>query len=194
MRKPRTSNVSPDGQSRADRERHNKEIYAGNHLGIVIQNNDPERKGRVKIYCPNLTATVYDNWYKIPKNRSFKFIGKNINSDLSDIIELKTLLPWSECAAPIAGAGATGRYNAHEQTGSISDSSKVETTVKDTTTSFSKYKLNKDGIGEKPARIYECKDLEVHDSFSSGEGAGAPNKVNKFSYQYKPSQRDVFCT
>ena len=68
MSKPRTSNVSPDGQSRADKERHNKEIYAGNHLGIVIQNNDPERKGRVKIYCPNLTATVYDNWYKIARH------------------------------------------------------------------------------------------------------------------------------
>lgn len=166
--------------------------YFGNYLGIVIQNNDPEKRGRVKVYIPHISASIYENWYKVPVDKSFSFIGKNIDSDLTDIIDdLKEILPWGDCAAPLMGATGTGRYNARLEKGFISDSSKVETTTTNTSTEFTKYGLNKDGTGEKPARIYEVKELEVSDGFSTTvgdiSGAGVPNRVNKYSFQYKPS-------
>lgn len=180
-----------------------KKEYLGNYLGIVVQNNDPSKQGRVKIYVPSVSSTVYDKWYK-PElddngklqqtDKTFSFIGRNVNSDLTDIIDtLKEKLPWAKCAAPLVGASSSGRYNAHLETGSVSDSSKIETTTKDTSTAFTKYGLNSDGIGEKPARIYEVKELEVHDAYhnnTDGEDnskPGSPNKINKLSYQYKPS-------
>ena len=41
-----------------------KKEYLGNYLGIVVQNNDPSKQGRVKIYVPSVSSTVYDKWYK----------------------------------------------------------------------------------------------------------------------------------
>ena len=38
--------------------------YVGNYLGIVLQNSDPEKRGRVKVYVPHISVTVYDNWHK----------------------------------------------------------------------------------------------------------------------------------
>ena len=36
--------------------------YEGNFLGMVIQNNDPEKRGRVKVFIPHLSAVLYENW------------------------------------------------------------------------------------------------------------------------------------
>ena len=38
-----------------------EKIY-GNYIGIVIQNNDPECAGKIKVFVPHLTATVYKKW------------------------------------------------------------------------------------------------------------------------------------
>ena len=188
MKKYRYSNSPSDSKARQDSQKE----FLGNYLGIVVQNNDPDKRGRVKIYIPHVSASVYDNWTHVPTDKKFSFIGKNIDSDLNIIIDkLKDVLPWATCAAPLMGATGSGRYNAHEETGSISDSSKLTTTLKSTKTAYTKYGLNVDGIGEKPARIYEVKELEVSDGFSTAidgiSGAGAPNKINKLSFQYKPS-------
>lgn len=184
----RYSNSNKDSTAR----KNDQKQYFGNYLGIVVQNNDPSKRGRVKIYIPHVSATVYENWYKVPVDKKFSFVGKNVESDLSDIInELKEILPWADCAAPIAGASSSGRYNANKDEGFVSDSNKLDTTVKDTRTQFSKYSLNDEGIGEKPSYTFEAKELEISDGFSSSiegiTGAGAPNKLNKYSFQYKPN-------
>ena len=65
----------------------------GNYLGIVVQNNDPQRRGRVKIYVPQISPTSYVGWINSVNDKKYKFIGKNINSSLNDIIEdLKKIL------------------------------------------------------------------------------------------------------
>tara|TARA_Y100000310_G_scaffold336481_1_gene421117 strand:+ start:1195 stop:3645 length:2451 start_codon:yes stop_codon:yes gene_type:complete len=184
----RYSNSSSDSKAREN----TRKEYLGNYIGIVIQNNDPDKRGRVKVYVPHISSSVYEKWIKSPIDKKFSFLGNNIDSDLNVIVdELKEVLPWASCAAPLIGSTGSGRYNANQQTGSISDSSKLTTTAKSTRTQYTKYGLNEDGIGEKPARIYEAKELEVHDGFNTTvdgiSGAGAPNKVNKYSYQYKPS-------
>lgn len=161
--------------------------YYGNYLGIVIQNNDPEKNGKVKVWIPHVSPSVYENWDNTSKDSKFKFIGKNINSDLSDIIEdLKMILPWAHCAAPLNGASSSGRYNAYDQTATISDSSNVSDLNHNNNFVKTKYSLNEDGIGEKPARKYELDDLKITDAFVDSSKIKFENG-NKFGYNYTPT-------
>lgn len=59
-----------------------KKFY-GNYVGIVIQNNDPDKAGRVKIFVPHVTASVYKKWVETKINKKFKFPGGNIDSALT---------------------------------------------------------------------------------------------------------------
>jgi len=169
------------------------EKYFGNHLGIVIQNNDPDKGGKIKIWVPHISPTVYKNWDQTHEDKSFKFIGKNIDSDITDIIEeLKVVVPWAECASPLVGSIAPARYNAYSQAATISDSNKIASSISmhdaagEKPTGSNTYKLNDDGIGEKPARKYEYHDLKVTDAFSDKNEVRF-NNVNRFSYNYVPT-------
>ena len=159
--------------------------HFGNYLGIVVQNNDPDQGGKVKVWIPHISPTVYKNWDEKDEAKSFKFIGRNIDSDLTDIVEdLKKILPWAEQASPIAGSIAPGRYNAYEQKATISDSNRLDTAYSEEIES--KYKLNRDGIGEKPAHKYEVHSLKVSDAFTDKDKIKF-NNVNKFAYNYVPT-------
>lgn len=194
--------------------------YYGNYLGIVVQNNDPDKRGRVKVFVPHISATVYSKWNESFRDKRFRFIGENLTSSLNEIIDdIKDILPWSECAVPITGAVGSGRYNANTKVGSISDSNRPEEldpkltpvgTVDEPKTDFA---LNKDGIGEKPARMYEVEKLKLSDAWNDNGGSGnydqagqsglgysekgGSNKhntkqwpemrINKYSYNYTPS-------
>ena len=167
--------------------RDSKPQYFGNYLGIVIQNNDPEHRGQIKVWVPHISPTVYKDWLNSKEDKKFRFIGDNINSDITGIIdELKDILPWAQCAAPLMGATSSGRYNAHLKTGTISDSSRVEETDPKEDFVKTKYSLNTDGIGEKPSRVYEVDELRLNDAFSDTQ-ANNTNKINKYSYNYTPN-------
>ena len=184
--------------------------YPGMYLGIVVQNNDPEYRGRVKVYVPHVQANVYNNWFKEISDKSFKFIGKNVQSDLNKILpELKTVLPWAENAMPAVGATGSGRYHAHDEIGTISDSNRNETLQpnKHQTDIQKKYKLNEEHIGEKPGKVYENHETWVHDAFTNtedpdlrtddksrtyedlptGERLNGVNRPNKYAWNYRPS-------
>lgn len=177
----RHSNSLPDSVNRGG-----KDAFHGNYLGIVVQNNDPDQRGRIKIYIPHINPSVYDNWDRVIKDKKFKFIGDNIDSDLTNIIdELKQILPWAECAAPIMGASGSGKYNAFDKRATISDGNKPNSTIPDETES--KYKLNTEGVAEKPARVFEVDDMKLTDAFTSTDGLGTPEKINDLAGQYKPS-------
>lgn len=164
-----------------------KKKYYGNYLGIVIQNNDPEKSGKVKVWVPHITPSVYVKWTELNEDKSFKFIGKNIGSDITDILEdLKRILPWAVCAAPLNGSTGSGRYNAYEQTGTISDSNNVSDHKFDPNYTKTKYSLNNEGLGEKPARKYEIHDLKVTDAFTNA-GEVPFETGNKYGYSYTPS-------
>jgi hypothetical protein len=176
----RYSNADPSSNARSYKKK-----YLGNFLGIVVQNNDPDKQGRIKVFVPHISPSVYKNWIDSTTDISFKFLGKNINSSLSNIInQLREILPWADCAAPLVGASGSGRYNAFSDTASISDSNKFTTTQP--TSVLSKYNLNKDGIGEKPARKYEIQPLQIADAFCSSLSASS-NRINKYSNSYLPS-------
>jgi len=41
------------------------EKYLGNYLALVVQNNDPEKRGRVKVFIPHVSYGIYKNWTEI---------------------------------------------------------------------------------------------------------------------------------
>ena len=167
--------------------------YNGNYLGIVLQNNDPERRGRVKVYVPHISPTIYETVKRDNKDKYFKFVGDNIETSLTpELVEqLKSILPWSEVVMPIS-SGTTGKYINYNTKASISDSNRVSTSIPGPVTN-SKYQLNDDGTGEKYGKIYEINDLQQSDAFSKtintnvGEATtGNPNRVNPYTHLYKP--------
>ena len=169
--------------------------YYGNYLGIVIQNNDPLAKGRCKIFVPHISPTVYKNWNEIPKDKKFKFLGKNLQSDLNDIYEdLKKILPWSIGASPITGEMSSGRFNAFPSYGSTSDSSfsgvsgfqADEITVKSELSDQKSGQQNVDLIGEKEGNVYEKYRFKVNDAFND-----AKNNVNNVNVFYGACQLHI---
>ncbi len=151
------------------------ERYYGNYLGIVVQNNDPEKRGRVKVYVPHITAAVYENWNKefaTVKDKLFTFTDKDTNPDLDSILsQLKQMLPWAEQASPLFGGSATGRYNAFTQKGTTSDSNYWD---------GNSYKE-----GFRPLQNYVGEN-RVQDAFTQ-TGASTNQCVNPNGFQYSPS-------
>ena len=43
--------------------------YYGHYLGIVVQNNDPDKRGRVKVFVPHISPTVYKKWNEVSKDK-----------------------------------------------------------------------------------------------------------------------------
>jgi hypothetical protein len=165
--------------------------YFGNFLAIVVQNNDPECRGRVKVFVPHVNVSVYKKWTEIKKDKRFKFLGLNVSSDLSDILQdLKVMLPWADCAAPLVGESSSGRYNSSQSIGTISDSNKITTLVSNTssaevdTTKLTTYSQNLDSIGEKLGNKYDIDFYRVNDAFTSA--TSGVNCINKYSYNYIP--------
>lgn len=159
--------------------------YYGMYLGIVVQNNDPERGGKVKVYVPHVNVSVYENWVQSNDDKKFRFPGVNIDSDLNKILEpLKNILPWAECAMPLVGATGSGRYNAHTEVGSISDTARPGTFEPNDTDVKTKYNLNDDNIGEKPGAKYEKYDLKLNDAFQDAKTG--VNRPNMLTYNYTP--------
>ena len=163
--------------------------YHGIYLGIVVQNNDPERRGRVKVFVPHISPTVYDNWVQSEEDKKFRFIGTNLNSSLNNVLpDLKKILPWAEIASPLTGEATSGRYNQTNTIGSISDTNNIETFApaassnRDTTPTTQ----NVDRIGEKPANFYETVEGRLYDAFNDPKSSNA-NRANKYSYNYVPS-------
>jgi len=142
--------------------------YNGNYVGIVLQNNDPQYRGRVKVFVPHISPTVYKGWNDTNEDKNFNFIGALTTNETGTSIDsvsglttgnltkvldnLKNILPWAEMAAPLAGGGASGRYNATTGLASISDSSNIDYTE---ASPISNYSQNSDNIGEKPGNVYD---------------------------------------
>lgn len=76
----------------------------GNHLGLVVNNQDPEGRRRLQIFIPHLSNTVYKSWNETLTDVKFKtFDDKLFTGELKETI-LSTL-PWAEAAVPIWGGG-----------------------------------------------------------------------------------------
>jgi hypothetical protein len=163
--------------------------YHGNYMGIVVQNNDPQYRGRVKVFVPHITPTVYKNWIENSDqqpavDRVFKFIGSNVGSDLTNIIDdLKLILPWAEVASPVAGESSAGRYHASSKLATTSDGSNFTYLFGNSATTA--YPQNSDNIAEKPGHIFDMATVNLSDAFNNPQITNV-NNVNKLSYNYTP--------
>ena len=172
--------------------------YYGNHLAIVIQNNDPDKSGKIKVFVPYISPTVYQKWINQKTNKTFKFLGNNIQSVLTQILEsqtqsggstssvdrtivniaeeLKRILPWADCASPLVGENSSGRYNNTSQVGTTVDANFPDQIDQDITST---------DLPGKPAAFYEDQTYRLQDAFTSA--ADNINHPNPLSYQYVPS-------
>ena len=170
----------------------------GNYLGICVANNDPLKKGRVKVFIPHLSPNVYTNWGQTINDKKFKFLGSNIQSPLTLINEeLKAVLPWAECASPLAGEVSSGRFNSSDQLATISDSSDYQTAKPVSNFEPTENSQNPDGTGEKPANIFEKYKFALKDAFVS-PGASGANNANLYGQNYRPASysnkpKGAFC-
>jgi hypothetical protein len=95
------------------------EKYYGNHLGLVINDNDPENRGRVQVFIPHISTTLFQGWNEVYSQDNEKIkdpIIKGMGEEqggLPDVIleRLKRILPWAEGAMPIWGGGTSAVYN-----------------------------------------------------------------------------------
>jgi len=162
--------------------------YNNIYLGICVQNNDPEYRGRIKVWVPHVSINVYNKWNQLKQDRHFKFPGLNINSDLSLIIdELRDELPWAEYCSPIVGGSASGIYNAFYETATVSDATFTSSlTGTNSTTTAPEYQLNSESFGEKPGAVFEKYNFRVSDAFTDTQ-ENKTSKLNPYGSSYTPS-------
>jgi len=91
-------------------------------LGVVVQNNDPKKRGRVKVFIPHLSLNLYDKWDNLNDDKSFEFLS---DPKIKDVIEeVKGQLPWANYAAPIMGENGNHYYDAASDKPSTKSDSK----------------------------------------------------------------------
>ena len=98
--------------------------YFGIYEGIVVQNNDPEMRGRVKIFVPEHSPTVFSLNEDTKKGVILKFknIHQKASPEISTAIEaIRSALPWAEQAAPLMGGVSSGMYNHKTKTATNQD-------------------------------------------------------------------------
>ena len=91
------------------------EKHYGFFRGIVMQNNDPERRGRVKIAIPEFTSHLARDLGLPPDVYGARFVGGDNITTLFNKEALKKfcdVLIWAEQAAPLIGSGTSGVFDA----------------------------------------------------------------------------------
>lgn len=80
------------------------------YLGMVINNNDPEYRGRIQVFVPHIMPTLYEDWNQTGEDIQINCVGDNMPQGLTSQIvdKLKLILPWAEAASPIVGQGISG--------------------------------------------------------------------------------------
>jgi hypothetical protein len=102
--------------------------YYGNYLGICINSQDPESRGRVQIFIPHIMPALYEGWNESGEDITIECVGNNLPNGLSsDVInKLVQMLPWAEAASPVIGSSVAGAYN--PSTGNFNQTSTPEGT------------------------------------------------------------------
>lgn len=92
----------------------NNEPVYGNHIGVVVSNEDPEGRNRVQVFVPYVSTTLFDDW-------NAKQVDIEIGPGTFDKIDAKILarlklnLPWAEAALPTFGGNGSVSYNKNQE-------------------------------------------------------------------------------
>lgn len=91
------------------------------YVGIVVNNIDPENKGRVQVYISSLGPSLICE--KNGKGAKYRITGTKYGSLTDqDIKVLKKVLPWSYTLSPVIGGSSIARYNPKEEIATMSKS------------------------------------------------------------------------
>jgi hypothetical protein len=84
--------------------------YYGNYLGLCINNDDPEKRGRVQIFIPHIMPALFEDWNEVGEDIRLLCVGDNLPDSLpsSVVDKLMKILPWAEAASPILGTSSPG--------------------------------------------------------------------------------------
>ena len=138
------------------------------YLGIVVQNNDPQKRGRVKVFVPHLSPTVYQKWIQEDTDKFFE----SVDGQLQPIMDkLKIVLPWAEVSCPLTSENTSKRYNNYANIATVSD-----------TNSFAN--LSASGSAS-TGEIYDQSSFRLNDAFS--DNSNNVNNINPYSFNYKPN-------
>jgi len=146
----------------------NEKEFNSMYLGIVVQNNDPQKRGRVKVFVPHLSPTVYENWVEDNTDKFFQSIDGQLQPIMA---KLKTILPWAEVSCPLTSENTSKRYNNYTNKATVSD-----------TNSFTN--LSADG-STSSGEIYDQSNFRLSDAFS--DNSNNVNNINPYSFNYKPN-------
>jgi hypothetical protein len=109
------------------------------YKGIVIQNNDPEHAGRVKVFVPSVNATLIKDWNDVKdEDKKIVHLGENTNTSLTpDIIQrLRNVLPWARVSLPIFGMSTPGFYDNCKNVSYVGNDSDLESQAGNKTPQF----------------------------------------------------------
>ena len=110
----------------------------GIYRGIVIKNNDPEGRGRVKVFLPTLARQMLANQTSENKQWCLSYLGDEIVGDTPEgdqaasnkvlkipddnLHNVAGMLDWVDVVRPVFGGGTIAHYNAATKRATISDS------------------------------------------------------------------------
>ena len=98
--------------------------YSGFHIGIVVENDDPNYGGRVKVWVPENSPNLdkMNKWIKEGKEITFNSADSEMSPELMEIWDdLKKSLPWAEYAGPIFGGSGVGRFHCPTKKTALND-------------------------------------------------------------------------
>ena len=102
------------------------------YRGIVINNEDLNKRMRVQVFIPEVSNQPYTSWFSDYQNASqeMRYPGYGpLTKDM--VLKLKDLLPWAEQCSPLMGESGTSHYYAPDGE-QRSKATYVETATKDT--------------------------------------------------------------
>jgi hypothetical protein len=116
----------------------------GIYRGIVIKNNDPEGRGRVKVFLPTLARQMLSNMSSKNKQWCLSYLGDTIVGDTKagdesasnkvlkipddKLHDIAGVLDWVDVVRPVFGGGTIAHYDATTKRATISDSGPESTT------------------------------------------------------------------
>lgn len=74
------------------------------YIGLVVNNKDPKKRGRVQVFIPHISNTLYAGWNEENKDIKFRTLDSSVFT--SEITQrLIDNLPWADVAMPFFGGG-----------------------------------------------------------------------------------------
>ena len=89
---------------------HQDQLLIGTYVGLVLETQDPEGLGRVKLIVPGKTGPLFKGWNDQTDDISFTSVQSNPFSP--EVLErLLGVLPWARPSTPIVGGGTGSPVN-----------------------------------------------------------------------------------